>query len=368
MKEKIKEITSINNILILFFIAFFSILLRDYSFGYANHSFYIPFIDKILDPSLFQNDLIFSFNYNNTFFYYIIAFFNKFWSLEIIFIVGYIIFSVSYVFAVYKLSYLLFKNIYISYLAVFFLVFPKQSIGGGDATFYGQFYYNIISITFLLYSIYFFLIKKYVISYLVLGTVFLFHAISAVHVFGLYLIYFFIDILLKYKLNFFTFLKSEYCKKIIFSFILFFIIISPLLFFKFSFENESTSFLNIDLNWLKIQEIRSSHHIFPSHWFLNFLKALPYIVLALISILFFHQNKSNLVSQSNFEVHRDVNIFFIGFLVLMQLGTIFTEIFPLKLFVLFQFFRSTNFLMIIFLMYSAFFVYKVSKNSAEKKY
>ena len=361
MKKIIKKILYSNSFVLLI-LSFLGIILRGYKFGISNHAFYIPMIDKISNPSLFNRDIMFSFDYNNTFFYHIMSFLNNFISLEALFLISYMVFSILFVFAIYKLSFLLFKNKYISYLSVVLLIFIKPSIGGGDATFYSIFVYNIISIPLLLYSIYFFLKKRFIPSYILLGTVFLVHAISAIHLFGLYLLYFLIDIHLRYKHNYIKFLKSRYFKKIVFSIILFVLIISPLILFKFT--SDSTGLINADKKWLMIQELRSPHHIFPSHWGYSFVLVFPYVIIGLISILYFYQNKELKPRET---VHRDLKIFFIGFSLFMVLGTIFTEIFPIKLIILFQLFRSTNFLMILLIMYSAYFLYSIYTKSANKK-
>ena len=69
-------------IIVAFFVL--CLLVNGYNFSTGNHHWQIPFIFKIISPNVYQDDLIFSFPYNNTFYYIIISKIVKNFGLEIL--------------------------------------------------------------------------------------------------------------------------------------------------------------------------------------------------------------------------------------------------------------------------------------------
>ena len=127
----------IKNLLIITLLAFITPLITGYYFGLLDHHHYLPYLNKLINPSLYLSDYYFSQPHAAySFFNYLIVFTYKFFNFSL----AWTIFSFYFIslwllyYAVFSLSYTLFKNKNASILAIIFLILPKWAAQIGYQT------------------------------------------------------------------------------------------------------------------------------------------------------------------------------------------------------------------------------------------
>ena len=331
--------TNTQTVLTLLTLGLFSLFIRGYSYGAGNHRFQLPMIFKAVKDSLYPNDYLFAFNHGNSFYYSFVAFFNQFMGIEHVLFFLYVIATFFYVLAVYKLSYYLFKNKLIGYLAVLLLIIMKPSLGT-DMTFRAITYHITLAIPILLFSLYFFLRQRYIWSFLLLGTGFNLHALSAFHLLALYGIYFI--------LRFTHINKLRY----ILGAALFFIITAPLILFS---DTTSHSLFSADPSWVSLLKGLDFSHSFPFQWSAHhYLITIVLLVVGVLSYVSLHRMT---FFKSNKETHHNILTFCVGFIFLGIMGVVFTQLYPIEFVIAAQLFRSTLFLSTLIVIYASAFMY-----------
>ena len=118
------------------FITLISSLIHGYYYNVLDHHHYLPYLNKLLDPSLYPSDYYFSQpHFSYTFFNHFLVWIKKTaglnfaWTHLIIFLIS--LWFLYY--AVYSLSWTLFKNRSISFLSMALFLLPKW-VGGGYQT------------------------------------------------------------------------------------------------------------------------------------------------------------------------------------------------------------------------------------------
>lgn len=309
-----------------------AILINGYQFANVNHDVHIPFMLKAAYPSLFPNDLMFSFPFNNTLFYVLLAPLVKRINLEYLFFGGYTLATFFYFWAVFCLGKLIFKSRAVAYFCVILLLKYKSSIAF-DYTYYDIFYYNNLVMPGLLLAIYLFLKERYVWSFAITGLAFDIHALSASHVMAMFLFYF-------------AFNRGDVSIKQVGKYMIAFLICaSPLLFWKLLGGGSSIFYTSTNWSeWLTIMKIRNGHHLFPSTWKIKeWEPTLLYIALLFCLIKYKPEPK----------YHKKLMAFCWAILALCVTGTIFAEIAPLKPVLMFQLLRSANFFIIFSILYAS---------------
>ena len=115
------------------FFAIISPLIHGYYYNVLDHHHYLPYLNKLLNPSLYVNDYYFSQpHFKYTLFNHLIVFIKKTTNLSFAWI-HLIIFIFSLwllYYAIYRLSFLLFKNRSISTLSMALFLLPKWAGSG----------------------------------------------------------------------------------------------------------------------------------------------------------------------------------------------------------------------------------------------
>ncbi len=328
----------IRHYLILFLLTLFSVLIRGYKFGVGNHKYQLPLIFKSADPSLYPTDYLFQFSSENSLYYPTVGFLNKLLAIEPLMLILYVLATALYVFILYKLVSLLFNDNLTSYVAVALLIIMKPSFGT-DMTFRAITYHITLAIPLRRFSLYFFLRNRYLFSFFILGIAFNIHALSSLHLFALYGVFF----LLRFRLiNRRSFLYG--CS-------LFTLMILPLILLS---DTAGHSFFSADQSWVSLIKGVDFAHSFPFQWSLHqYLSVLPLIFLGIFSFVYFYRHPSFSKHKS---IHSSLLTLSIGFLVLGVLGVFFTQIYPIEFVIASQLFRSTFFLSTFIIFYTSFLI------------
>lgn len=212
--------------LLFFVLACGAIFISGYYFGTFDQSIHIPFLKKAVDSSLYSNDPFFELS--KTHYSYFWYFFQPLYRLGVLelglFLVH--VFSTYLTFyALWRLSNTLFNNKRISLLCVIAFVFPHIGFAA-----FPIFEFSLLNRTFvlpfLLISIDWYLQKKYLRSFILLGLMNNMHALSVNFV----MFMFGVDLLFRF---FRERLKMSQKSKVIISFLAFFIASLPVLIWKF---------------------------------------------------------------------------------------------------------------------------------------
>ena len=150
---KVKMKRHLNKYIFLLLLSFTAILIHGYQFGVSDQEIFIPYILKTADPSLFQNDILFTQpSANVSLFYSFFGFLIKYFNIELVFFIGYLVFQFLFFDGIYRLSRVIF-NRNLAYFSLIPFLIPKFI--GGTATFtYDPFFgYRSIGLIFLIYYI-----------------------------------------------------------------------------------------------------------------------------------------------------------------------------------------------------------------------
>ncbi|MFH1787753.1 MAG: hypothetical protein ABH834_00025, partial [Candidatus Altiarchaeota archaeon] len=119
---------------VLFFVLV-STLVSGYYYGLVDHAIVIPYMRSYYNPSLYPGDfLVAQAGYYYTFLWIILGFFTEVLGVPstLVFFGVYLLSKFLVFYAVYLIAELLFKRRVVSYLALFFLIVNKASLGGDD--------------------------------------------------------------------------------------------------------------------------------------------------------------------------------------------------------------------------------------------
>lgn len=164
---------------LLFIVAtFLTISFAGYYFGTFDQASHIPFLEKHIDSTLFPGDHFFDLRFLHYSYFWL--FFEPFYRLgvlEISMFVTHVIVIYLTFWAIWRLSYTLFKNELTSLLSVIVFILPHVSFGG-----FTVFEFSLLNRTFvlpfLLLTIEFYLRKKYLLTFFLLGLMYNLHALS----------------------------------------------------------------------------------------------------------------------------------------------------------------------------------------------
>jgi len=327
---------------LLAFIAVASVIgINQYTYGMYNHFITVPFIKSIIDPNLYPHDFLLAekkyfYTYFNTLFAYLSKSLHV--SLPVLFFAFYCASLFATLLAVFKIALLLFRERAVAYFSVILLIFSFSTLGD-IRTVESLFLERTFVLPLLLFSLLFFLRKKFIHAYALAGVAFLFHPLSAVYALGgIFLVSVFS-------------LKEIGWKKFAASLLLLVVIISPVLYLKVKNPAPSLSLFHPDAQWLELLRLRSSHHIFPFSWD---IKIITQAILFVTGFVFCMKNKPEAWQ------HRVVVLFCSAVLLMCLAGTIFTEFIPVSIVVQFQLYRSFVFLIYFGIIYYAHFFYRES--------
>jgi len=342
-------------IVFLLLISAVGLLVNGYRYGFNDHAFYIPMIDRLVNPDLFPRDYLFdepSGEYN--FWILAMATLARFFPLEWIFFLGYILTRFALFWAIYHLSLNLFNSRGAAALAVLFLVIPKPV--GGTATATQDIFLTLRSTAMPLAVA--FLIPYFrgrsILAAIICGVVFLIHPITAVPLISL----------LGFRLLIETFCQSWRLPAKALG--VFTVCILPLVIRVFLIDRASHSdlspFSRSNPQWLEIIKERDSY-IFISVWNREaFLSLVAYTVILLAILFFRHRRPSDTHTSTNSTIFPQTNFWAFGVVVicvgLFFIGSAFVEWYPLPLIVQLQILRGLHLIVNLSMIYAAWLLWE----------
>lgn len=298
--------------------------INQYIYGHWNHYNTIPFLKDFLQPELYPGDILveqrqFFFTYFFHFLELPISIFNI--EIPTLFFVLYCISIVFTFWGVYKLTFTLFENQEAAFLSIIFFAFTFPTIGYVQS-WESLFYERTLSLPLLLFSIVFFLKDRLYLANALQGLAFMVHPLSALFV----IVFTWLAHIFKHKK-----LRPLDLTAIV----VLVLFISPVLYLKIK-NGTGEGMFGVNQEWLEIMRLRNFHHAFPFTFDLDLYLKSAGVIIAFVWML------------KSLKLDASLKRWFWGalsaILLLLLIGTIFTEIIPLKIVIQFQFFRSFRFL------------------------
>ncbi len=307
--------------------------INQYHYGMWNQFVSLPWLYDLLDPSLFPNDmLVEQRSASPSFFLNIIAWFSAFFGLSIAraHFILYILFLIPTIFSFYALGKSFFQNSKAGIMAAVLMSFAFPVIGDVQS-WDSLLMERTMALPFLLFALSAFIRDRYWIMTLLLGVAFNLHPLSAIY--------------LSFPLACALFYKEGFKWSYLRYGLAFLILAGPVLYLR-SQSSSGESLFAFGEIWMEAMRLRNAHHAFPSAYPLFiWLKSAAILILFLVLSHFGPWTK---------KLRRSLYGFGSGILLLLLMGTIFTEWYPVKIIIQLQFFRSFLFLIFISLaMWSA---------------
>lgn len=349
-----KQLLHKDNLLIFVFIVFstfLTLIVNSYRYGVSDQRVYIPLIDKILQPELFPNDLLFEQPQEKySLLLPVIAGFVRVFGLQWAFFVGYFLTVLVIFLVVYHLAYAITGTKGAACLAVLVLVISQNIAGTQTATIEKYFVLRTISLPFALGCVYFFIEKKYIRASISAGLAFLIHPITAVAPITILFSYITFNII------------SIGWAKVIKIFGAFILIASPLLLTVIFFKSGSgggSLLSSMSSDWLNILQVRHPY-IFPSKWhelpkrvftWMGFIKFIVLFVLAvMVKYALIYKTKQDSIKFD--EKDRRILYSFLISLSFLGISYLFGDVYPLPLIIQFQVARGLYLVYFISVIYA----------------
>lgn len=334
---------------ILFLITLVTLLLRGYKYRIT---FMLPYSYQYLDPTLFTRDIAF-FPYDLNFFFLMNAYLSKIVSYETLFFVGYLISSFLLILGVYFLAKTIFEDQKIAMLAVLLVIFVKPAVSA-MTTVWTYYYYKDVAMGLILISVAFFLRKRYMVSFSILGVASLFHILFSLYFVAFYGIYF--------MWNYFGMVREQR-KKMLFGFVVLGLFLVGPIYLILSSEQPQSSPEEFE-QWLGILKTRSFDHFFPSTWVTNsVILFFPLLVLFGLFLYYLWTKKDFVAAQFK----REITLFFGVVIGLGIIAIVASEMIPIRMLIITQLFRPTIMLTFFALLFSSYLIVRaVGRYSQEK--
>jgi len=337
-------------IIFILIVSILALFLNGYYFNVSDQYLYIPSIQKIVDPSLYKNDILFeqpSSRY--TLLFYPIAYLALIFSLEWIFFVGYLIATFILFYSVFKLSIVLFDRRSIAYIAVL-LCFIYKPIAGTSSTTH-ELFFTLRSFTMpiTLLAMGFFIDERYIAATLTSAIAFQIHPLTAIAPTMVIIGY------IAFNLVF----SSEFRSRIgihngIKSIVVFVIAMLPLLLKVLFSESENfgnlSPFSLMPEDWLNIVKLRN-RYAFPSIWNIEVWKYVIFYSILFVSgfcVAFFKTKEYNKHIRSVWLA--------VTSLLSILICYVFSDLFPLPLIVQCQIGRGFFMIIYLALIYAAYLI------------
>lgn len=322
-------------------LAAFSLLV----YSYLPDCYYIPFIMKAADPSLFANDLfVNSQSTYNSYYFVLVGWLSRHMDLGVLFAVlhGLIVYAAGLSF--FALSMTLFKERKAAYLSVFLLLIPKSAVSlalAGINTGFPE--PSAFVAPFLLLAILLFFKGAYRTASLLCGAMFYFQGMEALIVSVLFCFYFAARI------------KKLPPGTVAVSVLFLALPILPLAwkmlsagFFEFSAPGDVA-------RWLEILRLRSWFHLFPFSWGIS--DWFNYSGWFLWAFIVYRYAKPSPKQEMAID-------FIKAIFLLCAFSTVFTEFFPVPAVIKLVFWRSTIFFLFLLVIYIGHYLAEFQTRSA----
>ena len=346
------RVKNLNNNLVLFLILFalviFSFLIfPGYEVFISDHNIYIPAIYKSMDPQLFSNDLLLSFNQTSyTLFDEFIVFLIKIFNLIIFYIFFFLTFLIRFIFyyAIYKITYYFTTNKLFSILSVLLFLSGFLVYGADSSTMDIYLTPGAICISLSLLFLVFYFNNKILISSFFLGLGLLIHPITSIP----FILFYYLDIVFNYKEN----IKN---KKLWIGAIIPFLFLILLLFFTESSGLKLFSF--IDSAWENIIRYRTPQVYIASWGIMSLIHLVADLILIVIILIELNKKFFKLEAKKYFYLLLIIPFF------LFFLSFIGADIFKLHLITQLQLARSLLFWKILIIIIFSYYVYNYLKKN-----
>lgn len=298
--------------------------INQYHYGMWNQFISLPWLHELINPEAYPHDLLVE-QYSNspTFFLLLIKaalpFFGQ--NIPLLFFSLYLLSLGLTVYAFYCMGKVFFNSREAGILTVVLLSFAFPVIG--DVSIWDTLLMErTIAFPILLFSLLNIYRGQLWYAVVLLGLAFNIHPLSAIYV----------GMAGGIALLFADGFKKDYLWHAFF----FLLMASPVLILKMSNGGSAESSFSFSETWMEVMRMRNGHHTFPSEF-----PPIIYLKTALLLLSYFV-----IVAKGNFSL-RTQN-FLKGFgwsiVLMMVLGTVFTELIPIKLIIQFQFYRAFLFL------------------------
>lgn len=346
MNESKSDLKSRGRLVVAFVILVFTVVsiwgINPYRYGLHDQSITTSYLKTYVDDKLYPNDyLVAGRTYYTSYLWPALGWLIKFLGVNTpaLFFAGYCIALYMTFLGVYLIAMTLWGKAEIAFLALFFLLFSKD-VPGGVFTVESLFLTRTAALPILLFSINFFLKRKFLLSFALQGIAFLVHPLTAIFVIAMTSVASAIH------------LKDIGIKKFVHSFFAMLALASPILFWKVRSSPDSHTLFYADPRWVEVLRLRMFWVIFPLSWT---KKVFVQAGLHLLTFLIAWKHKPQ-------SWHHCVVLAFAGTVIaLCAIGTIFSEFIPLPIVMSLQIMRNFRFLMYFSMIYFAnYFLTEIS--------
>lgn len=339
----------------LVLLTFLSVLLSGYGFGISDHDIDIPIIKLYTDPFLYRTD--FALSYFGTsagtpsLLQPAMALVSRVMPLEMVFFFLHIVTLFLVLLAVLSLAKLLFGSTVVGYLAVLFLLAPKRTLAGFPTT---DIYLvnRSWALPMVLWAIFFFLQRRYVLAFALIGIAWNFHAMSAGFVLIMFVSYLVSD------------LRQVGKAPLLKGFTIFAILTLPWVLWQLGAPSSQMPDWGVAPAGSDMAEVfrifkwRNLMEQAPFSWGLQYwLYFFSFVSIFLVSLHYPPERWK----------HRVLTTFVAVIGIMILVGIIFTEIMPLPMVMQVQLLRSSKFLVIFSLIYGAGYVCKLYEGDLVSK-
>ncbi|MBI4351142.1 MAG: hypothetical protein HY550_06865 [Elusimicrobia bacterium] len=313
--------------------------------SYLPDSYYIPFVLKAADPSLFANDLfVNSQSVYNSYYFVILGRLSLYVDLGVLLAALHGLFVYAAALSVFALAMTLFKERKTAYLSVLLLLIPKCAVSLALAGInLGAPEPSEFAAPFLLLAIALFLNGAYRTACLLCGFMFYFQGMAALIVSALFCFFFIVRI-------------KKLPLPAVAAAVLFLVLpVLPLAwkmlsagFFEFAAPGEVA-------RWLEILKLRSWYHVFPFSWGIS--DWFNYSGWFLWAFIVYRYGRPSPKQETVLELIKAIGL-------LCALSTVFTELFPVPAVIKLVLWRSTIFFLFFLVIYISRYLIEFSARSA----
>lgn len=323
----------------LLVVTLLTITIHGYHFGSFDHASHIPFLKHLADPSLYPNDHFFSLQDTHySFFWYFFIPFVHLNLLEVsVFVVYFISIFLTFT-GIWNLSKALFSNSYVAFITILLFVFPKIGFAG-----FPFFEFSLVNrvfvFPFLLFALTFYLQKKYIHAFVLLGIFYNIHVLWVQFVLGMFAF----DILMRWR--------QLPKRDILVSIISFFVLASPIFFWRLQ---HPSPMIHVDREWYSALErgmLGINFQLFSETqpFLILTLGGLSIIGLFFVSFLYVKKRSIDTVIQN----------FIVAMLFMMFIGVVAYKFYPITLLVQFQLVRVGYFALLFGFLYASWAIYSI---------
>ena len=317
-----------------------------YYFGTFDQSSHIAFLKKNVDSSLFPNDYFFDLRTSHYSYFWL--FFIPFYKMKILEITMFLVyFATTYLtfWALWKLSKTLFQNPLTTLLATITLAFPHIGFSGFPIFEFSMLNRTVV-LPFELIAFRYYLKKKYAVTFLILGILYNFHALSVHFILAMIGV----DMII-------SFVKKRSIRSF-FSIPLFFITALPVLIWKFSHSGVQMS---VQWEWFNLLNISTFFHLF-NFFSLNNPLVIFLSVGGISTIILFFAAKNQIPKS---DMHDVVTHFIYGGVLILLVQFFATAFFPLTIIIQAQIVRIGTFLTLFAYLYMSHMISTIQKTKSQ---